>query len=150
MKKKLIIPICILFVALCGCSSETEEFCPDYFVPIAQEIWSSNDNINSVIEKWMNQSLDFSEVYADKVYTCEIDGKQYNFDLHNELSNAEEWYWSTAGIFSDAEEKYICLHDYNIMYENGIVQEPQLLLIEFSTNNPEEYQIYSYEAMSFR
>lgn len=75
-----------------------------------------------------------------------INGVEYSFDLHDVLSNAEEWYWSTAGIFSDGEDKtYICLHDYNIMYESGIEQEYQLLLIEFSTNAPDEYQIYPYK-----
>lgn len=146
MKKKLIIPICALFIVLGGCSSETEEFCPDYFEPILNEIETNNEYISPVIKKWMNQSIDFSEDYADKIYSCEIDGVEYSFDLHNELLNAEEWYWSAAGIFSDSEdEKYICLHDYNIMYESGTVQEPQLLLIEFSTNDPDKYQVYPYK-----
>lgn len=39
---------------------------------------------------------------------------------------------------------YVCLHDFNILYESGVVQAPQLLLIEFSPKEPEKYQIWSY------
>lgn len=146
MKKQMIVLICALVVVLCGCSSKTEEKCPVYFELVLKEIETNNENTSPVIEKWMNQSTDFSEEYAEKIYSCVINGVEYSFDLHDVLSNAEEWYWSTAGIFFDGEDKtYICLHDYNIMYESGIEQEYQLLLIEFSTNAPDEYQIYPYK-----
>jgi len=145
MKKRTVFLVCILILILFGCSTETEEaVCPDYFAPVLQEIEASDGYISPVMTKWWVQSLSFSEDYADKIYTCDIEGTAYSFNLQNELTDAEEWYWSTAGIFADKDKRYICLHDYNILYDESIIQTPQLLLIEFSIENPGKYQIYSY------
>lgn len=65
MKKQMIVLICALIVVLYGCSFKTEEKCPVYFEPVLREIETNNENISPIIEKWMNQSTDFSEEYAE-------------------------------------------------------------------------------------
>lgn len=147
VKKYLTICISILSAVLCGCSAKIEETTiPEYFEPIVQELNKAGENRIPIMNTWQEPGIAITEEYTDKVYTCEIDGQEYHFDLSELLGDAEEWHWTAAGIFEDAEDKiYICLHDYNVMYEDGRTQSPELLLIEFSTSHPENYKMEPYE-----
>lgn len=147
MKKKILYFYCILVVVLGGCANAEEKSCyRHYFDSVIKEISASQETLDSVIQKWMIPSLDYTEEYADKVYTCEIEGEQYCFDLQEELAGAEEWNWLTAGIFSGkGKQRYVCLYDLTPMYEEGTKRDVQLLCIAFSTDKPEDYQVYSYQ-----
>lgn len=124
---------------------EQDVFYHAYFEPVIEEISASPETMDSVIQKWMIPGLDYTEEYADKVYTCEIKGEQYSFDLQEELAGEEEWHWLTAGIFSGkGNQRYICLYDLTPMYEEDTERDVQLLCIAFSADKPEDYQVYSY------
>lgn len=129
---------------------------PDYFTPIIQEIKADDSGVGlySVMDRWWDRNLCDSlkagqyvyGEYAGKEYICEINGESYSFDLQDALVGTGKWNWWMAGVFLDEEEGivYICLNNAFLYYED-IVQTPQLLLIEFPTEKPEEYQVWSYE-----
>ena len=132
---------------------------PEYFIPIIREIKADDSGITglySVMDKWWDKNLyDWFYAdrytradgeYADKKYACEINEKQYSFDLQDKLTGTGKWNWWTAGIFFDEEKDmaYICLNNAYSYYED-MVQTPHLILIEFPTEKPEEYQVWSYE-----
>ena len=131
---------------------------PDYFISIIQEIKADDSGVGlySVMDKWWNGNLydslndgKWESVYceySDKEYTCEIDGESYSFDLQDELVDTGKWNWWTAGIFFDEEKDTvsICLNN-AFSYFEDMVQTPHLILIEFPTEKPEEYQVCSYE-----
>lgn len=159
MKMKILLPICFFILILSGCSAKTsKQDYPDYFISIIQEIKADGSGVGlySVMDKWWDinlyapfhadQYVRANGEYADKVYTCKINGEAYSFDLQDELTGVGRWNWWTAGIFFDEEKDmvYICLNNAFIFYED-VVQMPQLLLIESSTKKSEEYQVWSYE-----
>ena len=160
MKKKTLLPICFFVLILSGCSAKMSkqdyQDYPDYFTPIIQEIKADGSGVGlySVMDKWWDKNLCDSlntgqyvyGEYAGKEYICEINGESYSFDLQDELMGTGKWNWWMAGVFFDEEEDmvYICLNNAFLYYED-IVQTPQLLLIEFPTEKPEEYQVWSYE-----
>lgn len=134
---------------------------PDYFAPIIQEIKAgdSDAGLYNVMDKWWDKSLldqklhgslnvgeYFYAEYSNKEYTCEMLGETYSFDLQDELVGDGKWSWWEAGTFFDEDNDrvYICLNNAFSYYED-MVQTPHLLLIEFSTEKPEEYQVWSYE-----
>lgn len=119
--------------------------CPIYFAPIVQELESAGDEAAFVMNRWWDKGLDWSEEYADKTYTCTIEENTHVFSLEEELSGAEQWYWQGAGVFCTEGKTSICLRDFNIMYDENTVQAPQLLLLEFSDENPAEYEVTPYE-----
>ncbi len=144
MKQQLLF-LGIMVPLLCGCSSNGQEY-PEYFAPIVRELETSPETIIPVMDVKWDKGIDYySDEYANKIYACSINNVEYEFSLEDELESAKQWHWSTAGIFSGEEEMtYICLNDNTVMYGDDIPQSPQLLLIEFSTNKPEEYQVWSY------
>lgn len=144
--KRMVMLVAFLAVSLCGCSVKGgNDGCPAYFAPIVQELESAGDEAVPVIDRWWDKGLDWSEEYADKTYVCTIEGNKYVFSLEKELSGAEQWYWQAAGVFRTEDKISICLHDFNIMYDENTVQTPQLLLLEFPSGNPEEYEVVPYE-----
>ena len=136
---------------------------PEYFIPIIQEIEADDSGITglySVMDKWWDKSLldqkihgslndgeYFYAEYSNKEYTCEMLGETYSFDLQDELVGGGKWNWWEAGTFVDEDNDmvYICLNNAYSYYED-MVQTPHLILIEFPTEKPEEYQVWSYEA----
>lgn len=148
MKQKLLMLLGILTVMLCGCAADNADY-PEYFAPIVEELKTSAESAVPVMKtQWVESTDYYLDKYADKVYTCSIDNIKYSFDLSDVLENAKKWYWGTAGVFTNEENNltYILLHDYNCFsYEDDPVPSaPQLLLIEFSTEESEEYQVYPY------
>lgn len=136
---------------------EYEDY-PNYFAPIIQQIKADDSGVGlySVMDMWWDKDIHglledgkleyvYGE-YSDKEYTCEIDEESYSFDLQDELVGDGKWNWWTAGTFFDEDNDmvYICLNN-AFSYDEDMVQTPQLFLIEFSTEKPEEYQVWSYE-----
>ena len=146
--------VCIAGVAaglLLSFTAEGKNDYPEYFSPIVQEIEASRNDIRETqfysMSKWWEDSIG-AGAYEDKVFTCYIDGEYYPFDLKDELTDSQEWAWLAAGVFHrEAESRmYVCLNDFNAVPSGmeQIVRNPQLILIEFSTDNPKDYQVTSY------
>lgn len=119
---------------------------------VISEDWNIMPN-EVVVDSWWNHSIQNTGNTAFYAYYDE-ENKQliykhleesYSYDLTEVLSGYEEWNWQTAGIFVNEKDEttYICLSDFNITYEK--VQNPQTILIEFPTENPEDYQITAFE-----
>ena len=147
--KKNILMITSIVLILSGCSTKKDENTADavnYLAPVIKELQSSGEEMIPIMDVWWDYGIHYNEAYSDKVYTCNIGKDTFSFDLTAELTNGEQWHWRAAGIFIDEgqDKNYICLQDYNILYEDDIVQDPQLLLIEFSSGQPQEYKIWSY------
>lgn len=151
MRMRTVVLMIMIVLLICGCSlKKADESYPDYFAPIVQELevsWEEKTPLTNafVMDKWWDAGALWHGGYEDKSYNVTIDEKRFTFDLKDELTSAEEWYWMEAGVIVDeGEDKtYICLFDFNLMYEGG-VQNPQLLLIEFPTHNPEDYKVLPY------
>ena len=60
-------------------------------------------------------------------------------------ADADEWDWASAGAFSDEEQgkTYLCYYDFNDLTNAG-ERDPQLILVEFDTDAPENYQATPY------
>ena len=148
MRKNILLILVFIFT-LSGCSASKDENnadATDYFVPVINELKLSSGEMIPIMDAWWDEGVPYSEEYSNKIYTCHIGENTFTFDLAEELVNGEQWYWKTAGIFyNEAEDRiYICLHDYNVLYEDHRVQEPQLLIIEFSGEQPQKYEVWSY------
>ena len=103
----MVIIICVLMLILCGCSAETnKEGCPDYFAPVVQELKTNAEAAVPVTDKWWGQGLNFSEQYDNKVYTCNIYGKSYQFDLQDKFTDEAEWHWSAAGTATTSDRVF--------------------------------------------
>lgn len=132
-------------------TAEEKNDYPEYFSSIVQEIEASRDAIRELpfysMSKWWEDSIGVG-AYADKVFTCYIDGEYYPFDLKDELTDSQEWKWIAAGVFHREGENrvYACLNDFNAVPSGmeQIVRNPQLLLIEFSTDEPQNYNVTPY------
>lgn len=148
MRKKIVLIICIMIWVLTGCSKkENAVAVPKYFEPIIERLEADKDEYVPIMTDWWIESVDFTDKYDNKIYTCSIEGKEYSFNLEKQLTSAMYWEWMTAGIFRDAEngKMNVCLHNSNITYEDETkIPNPQLLLIEFDINNPDKYEVWSY------
>ena len=151
MKKRSAIGLLVsALLMLSGCLiGKNEEIYSEYFTPIVQELEASwNDNITvSIMNKWWEKSLNVSGSFKeDKTFKCYIDGTSFSFNLEEELASAEEWHWEIAGAFANEKDGnvYLCLYDMNFLYEEGVVQNPQVILVKFSVDKPEDYQVTSY------
>lgn len=146
MKRGWIIPGSMI-VLLCGCSQQDQQY-PEYFQPIVQRLEASMETEVPVMDDNWDKGVDYYfDRYADRMYTCSVHNVEYEFNLEDELEASREWHWNTAGIFSGDEEDmvYVCLNDRTVMYQDDLPDSPQLLLIEFSTEKPKEYQVWSYD-----
>ena len=133
--KKNILMITSIVLILSGCSTKKDENTADavhYLAPVIKELQSSGEEMIPIMDVWWDYGIHYNEAYSDKVYTCNIGKDTFSFDLTAELTNGEQWHWRAAGIFIDEgqDKNYICLQDYNILYEDDIVQDPQLLLMK--------------------
>lgn len=116
MKKKILIPIYVFILTISGCSSEPDY--PNYYTSIIRELTADDSDVGlySVMDKWWDINLydpfyadQYARAdgeYADKVYTCEINGKSYSFDLQDELVGTGKWNWWTAGVFFDEKKMW--------------------------------------------
>lgn len=125
------------------------EMYSEHFAPVVQELEDSwDDGVTiSIIDKWWDKGLNVNGYYKeDKTFECYVDNSHLVFNLENELADSDEWHWELAGTFENKQDGsvYLCLYDMNFLYEEGVVQNPQLLLIRFRKNNPEDYHIESY------
>ncbi|MCH5249936.1 MAG: hypothetical protein J1E98_08380 [Lachnospiraceae bacterium] len=131
--------------------TEGKTIYPEYFAPIVQEIEASRDDIRESLfysmNKWWEDSIGVG-AYEDKVFTCYIDGEYYPFDLKDELTDSQEWEWMAAGVFYREGENraYACLSDFNPTPSGmePVVRNPQLLLIDFSMDDPKDYNVTPY------
>lgn len=152
MKRTIAWLISVVALLISGCSDKNlKETYPVYFIPIVQELEASWEELHSisnsfVMDAWWEEGLKTGE-YKDKAFISYMGEEDYSFDLKEYLTEAEEWYWQTAGIFRrEGEDRtYVCLVDFNMMYEEDIVQNPEVLLIDYAAENPEDYQVTSYE-----
>ena len=150
MKKILVAVLCILI--FCGCSvGEQQNAYLSYFEPIVRELEVSWDELTSasyavVIDNWREQGTQ-TGIYQDKIYISYLDGESYTFHLEEELAEAEDWGWQTAGAFyREGEERaYICLTDTNI-YAAEDVRGVQILLLDYAVYKPSDYQVTLYPA----
>lgn len=154
MQKKVILLLTTMLLILGGCGKQT---IPPYFESIVQEMetnWeSSGDSLSTygLTEVFCDKGLSNGGRQEDGIFTCFIqggdlgDGEYFQFDLSNQLPASEEWEWSSAGAFLDEEEEqgYVLFYDFNMLTAAG-VRDPQLMLVEFSIDNPEEYQATPY------
>ena len=123
----------------------------DAIVEILDENWDTMPYRN-VINNWQITSLEsliLTARYDDKTKSViyKVGEEAYTCDLTEELADSNTWNWQVAGIFEhDASERtYICLSDFNITYEEGTSQNPETILIEFPSDNPNDYQVTSYD-----
>lgn len=150
MKKRIAVLMSVAVLLLCGCAHKNpKETYPAYFSPIVQELEASWEELLPyvfVMDTWWEEGVRTGE-YIDKTYICNIDEEPQTFDLKDYLTEGEEWHWQNGGIFRrEGEDRtYICLVDFNMMYEEGIVQNPEVLLIDYATKNPKDYRVTPYE-----
>lgn len=137
--KKLAVLLCVLSACLVGCTGTKGA---DYKKELKEVVAFQKEAVSS--SRW-EESIAPGGKYENKVFSCYIDGEWVDFDLSEELTAADEWDWTVAGVFRrEGEEKtYVCLRDINMQRET--VQVPQLMLLEFDTENPQEYTLYPYE-----
>lgn len=159
MKKRSAFLLSILIFALCGCGSEeTDQDCPPYFQTILQEFttdWMDysvgGHPTSSLMEALCDSGVTNGGREEDGIFTCFIkqdndaEGEYASFDLKELLTDAEEWNWASAGAFCDEDKgkTYICYYDFNDLTEAG-ERDPQLILVEFDTEDPENYQATPY------
>lgn len=157
MKKTvLLISILTILFLLCGCSAEkTEEKYPEYFEPIVQEtenMWEEkNSEANSLYMicsrlNGYDYGIENGGHEENGTFICYIqeDDEYYSFDMKEHITESDEWAWESIGVFREEENNrtYIVYVDFNQWGE--IDRNPQLILIEFDTDNPENYQGTSY------
>lgn len=157
MKKKILLFTGILALLLCGCSGDKNDAnYPPYFEPIVQKLeaaWTGGNTdwspVTELKEIQCDTGLDNGGSEEDGIFTCYIraDDAYYTFDLSFLLTDAgaEEWQWDSAGVFRNEEtgKTYVCYHDFNYMNLAG-ERDPELILVEFETENPADYQASSY------
>ena len=150
MKKRYFILLSILILFLYGCTDEkANEYYPEYFIPIVKEIeehWKDYAHYGGnliVIDRWWSRGVQ-TGIYKEKEYTSYIYGETHTFNLENELAESENWDWQTAGAFQTKERTYIALVDFNLMYDDNDVPNPQIILLDFATDNPEDYLVTPY------
>ena len=159
MKKYRIVISVLLIICVAGVASdllmtsytEGKTIYPEYFAPIVKEIETSRDDIRETMfysmSKWWEDSIGVG-AYEDKVFTCYIDGEYYPFDLKDELTDSQEWAWMAVGVFHREGENraYACLNDFNPTPSGmePVVRNPQLLLIDFSMDDPKDYNVTPY------
>lgn len=154
MKKKTMLILSSLILILSGCSvKETVQTSPSYFEPILQNMeaqWAQADGgtwglAGKVSETFRGVALNNGGREENGVFTCYIEydpdaeGEYFTFDGKEQFTGTEEWNWSSIGVFhEEGEDKtYICWEDFNM----GNARNPHFLLIEFTTDKPEEYQL---------
>lgn len=81
-----------------------------------------------------------------KRYTSYFDGVTEEFDLSKVLTESDVWEWTTAGAFQTKEEErtYIALIDFNLALEEGKEPSPQILLLDYATDDPKDYHVTPY------
>lgn len=154
MQKKIILLLTSMLLILGGCGKQTT---PPYFEPIVQELetnWESSRTAVStygLTEVFCDRGLSNGGSQENGVFTCFIqggsmgEGEYFQFDLTDHLPASEEWEWSSAGAFIDEEgdKGYVLFYDFNMLMSAG-ERDPQLMLVDFSIDNPAEYQATPY------
>ncbi len=149
MGKKILLCAITVSLVLSGCSLGASADCPAYFTPIIEEMEENPEKyLNTgcfVIDKWWTQGVQ-SGTYDDKVYTSYFDGVTQEFDLSDVLQETDTWTWLTAGAFQTKGEErtYIALIDFNLTLEDGTEPSPQIMLLDYATDNPKDYQVTPY------
>ncbi|MBQ7943491.1 MAG: hypothetical protein IJ326_05445 [Lachnospiraceae bacterium] len=122
---------------------------PKYFLSIIEELETSRDvymqTITSPIYTYWDEGVTGGGKYEDAKFSCYIDGETYSFDGNDLLSDTEKWDWNVIGIYPDeiANKTYVVFHHFDV--ESETIENPALILLEFTTNNPSEYTLYPYE-----
>ncbi len=152
VKKKIVLTLGLFLLFCGGCSAEEpEDDCPAYFEPIVQKLEEcrrTGEGLSSAL-RLEAQTYKGGGKYEDKVYYYYIDDENYiPVDLGDVLQGEEEWDWSTAGVIQDEQKNrtYVLLHDFNMGSSAEPPQErdPQLILLDFDADNPEDYSITTY------
>lgn len=148
MKKRNCVLGIILMLLLCGCSfKQSKEKYPEYFAPIVQELetnWETMPHRTFVMDTWWTKGVQ-TGIYKEKMYTSYIDKEIHTYDLSDILTDAEHWEWQTAGAFQTEERTYTALVDFNFPgTEDYGVRTPQIILLDYATDNPEDYVVTPY------
>ena len=99
------------------------------------------------MKKWWSKGVQ-TGIYDNesKIYTSYFDGVTEEFDLSKVLTESDVWEWTTAGAFQTKEEErtYIALIDFNLALEEGKEPSPQILLLDYATDDPKDYHVTPY------
>lgn len=147
MRVRIVLLLLIFTLLLSGCSiAKTDDTIPVYFEPIVQELTDFPDLYSDrgffYMDKWWDNGVQ-TGTYNDRIYTSYIDGVTHDFDLGDVLDESETWNWQTAGAFQAEGDSrtYIALVDFNLVLESGTEPSPQMLLLDFNTDKPQDYNI---------
>lgn len=159
MKKKSALLLSALILILCGCTLEkADPGCPSYFQPILQKLttdWTDYREggfpTSLLLDALCDNGMTNGGREENGIFTCyvkpenDMDGDYVTFDLRELLTDEEDWEWASAGAFNDKDKgkTYICYYDSNLLTK---VEEKdiQLILVEFDTDAPENYQATPY------
>lgn len=162
MKKKGIIATVVVVLVVAGLTAagliyfgrmKNGSDYPEYFSHAVDLILAQEEqeegNWPWVISDWWTDGEECIRYdYMNKVFTCTTDAGTYSFDLSGVLDGDDEWVWCFGGLFPDDNgTKYLLLYDFSYMdhLEEEWNLQPQLILVEFSADKPEEYTLTAYE-----
>ncbi len=105
--------------------------------PVYDDDWHLSDANKNLKGSYENQTL-----------TLSIENEVYSIDLSNELEASKTYEWEIMGIYhsyNKYDDIYIFLNDFDVNADGSSTREPGLLMVTFSPNNPDNYQITSYQ-----
>lgn len=142
---------------------------PDYFIPIIDKVEKDEEILKNglyvALSAWWDRGIEpawrydwtgegFSCEYDETgVFNCKVGERLFSFDI----CDVPYIRWNStgaAGLFGVNDKLYLLLHDcsymeydsygYNSNGEKWDSRHPQILLIEFSDEKPEDYQLFPY------
>ena len=162
MKRKIALPLLLSFLVFSfgGCASKkAEQAYPSYFEPVIQELtfgWTTyreGHPTSGLTDAFCDSGLfnggrEENGLFISYIeYEKDTEPQFVFFHLDDLLTDAEadEWDWASAGAFCDEEQgkTYLCYYDFNDLTNAG-ERDPQLILVEFDTADPENYQATPY------
>ena len=162
MKRKIarLLVLSTLILSFYGCASgKADQTYPSYFEPVIQELttgWTDyreGHPTSGLMDVFcdggmFNGGREENGLFISYIeYEKDTEPKFVFFRLKELLTDAEadEWDWASAGAFLDEEQgkTYLCYYDFNDLTNAG-ERDPQLILVEFDTEDPENYQATPY------
>lgn len=162
MKRKIarLLVLSTLILSFYGCASgKADQTYPSYFEPVIQELttgWTdyreghpTSGLMDAFCDGGMfNGGREENGLFISYIeYEKNTEPEFVFFRLKELLTDAEadEWDWASAGAFLDEEQgkTYLCYYDFNDLTNAG-ERDPQLILVEFDTEDPENYQATPY------
>lgn len=162
MKRKIaqLLVLSTLILSFYGCASgKADQMYPSYFEPVIQELitgWTdyreghpTSGLMDAFCDGGMfNGGREENGLFISYIeYEKDTEPQYVFFHLEDLLTDAaaDEWDWASAGAFLDEEQgkTYLCYYDFNDLTNAG-ERDPQLILVEFDTADPENYQASPY------